>query len=40
MMEGKQSILAAEHHIFEKSFINYLMSEIHLKIYDYTETDE
>jgi hypothetical protein len=40
LMLGKKSILADEHHIFDKIFVNYFMSEIHLKIYDYTETEE
>tara|TARA_B110000285_G_C15037179_1_gene569959 strand:- start:525 stop:779 length:255 start_codon:yes stop_codon:yes gene_type:complete len=40
LMQGKKSILADEHHIFDKIFVNYFMSEIHLKIYDYTETEE
>lgn len=37
-MENQHSVLDEQFEIFDKSFINYFMSHIHLKVYDFTES--
>jgi hypothetical protein len=39
-MADNNSVLDPQYEIFDKSFINYFMSHIHLKVYDFTESED